>query len=354
MSIRPEVSSAPAYHFTARPAQVKLDQNESPYPLPDAVARQVAAAVSAVELNRYPQLQAWDLAARLADRLDWPRDGVLVANGSNTLIQALVLACGLGRRVITVTPTFSVYAMQARLLGTDLTEVPLGPGFGLPVAALTEELSHGEGVLFIANPAAPTGNLHPEDELLQIIAAAAGRYTVVIDEAYQAFSGTDLSHLARQKDVVVLRTLSKAAGLAGLRTGYAIGQPEFIGNLAKVLLPFSVSQVQQAVAGVLLDNHELLDQQVNEIRSQTRWLQDGMRQVPGVEVFPTVTNFVLFRVADAAAVHERLLAGGILVRRQDHLPGLEGCLRVSAGLPAENVLFMEELKLATRATGVAA
>src|SRR5690606_8161479 len=107
--------------------------------------------------NRYPEVHPMGLAATLGARHDWPAEGVTIAGGSNLLIQTLTIVAGLGRRVLTVAPTFSVYALQARLLGAELTEVPLGPGFSLPVDALRAELARGEGVLFLASPMAPTG-----------------------------------------------------------------------------------------------------------------------------------------------------------------------------------------------------
>lgn len=344
MRIRESVLDAPPYNFSAAPAAVKLDQNESPYALPPVVAARVAQVTADVALNRYPQLQAFDLAAALAGRHEWDPAGVVVANGSNTILQGLVIAAGIGRRVVTVVPTFPVYAQQAQLLGAELVEVPLERGsFALPVDVLAERLAHGRGLLVLANPAAPTGNWHPEDEIVRLIEAAGDRYLIAIDEAYQAFAGTDLSHLARMPGVVVVRTLSKSAGLAGLRLGYALCAPDLATQLRKTVMPFSVSTLQQAVAGVVLEHDELLDARVAEIRSERERLHAALTEVPGVEAFPSSTNFVLFRTGDAAGVHRGLLDAGILVRRQDHLPGLAGCLRVSVGLPEENRRFLEAL-----------
>ncbi len=343
MNLRSEVIHAPPYSFHPPAEGIKLDQNELPYPLPDHVRDEVARVASEVALNRYPDLHAWTLRDRLARIDGWDPDGVLVTSGSNVLLHYAVVAAGIGRTVLTVSPTFSVYSLQARILGAKLVEVPLDAGFALPVDALVRELEAGEGVLMIANPAAPTGNLHPEGELERLIQAAAGRWLVVLDEAYHAFSGTDLSRFARLPNVLVVRTLSKAAGLAGLRVGYGLCEPQLARQLTKVMIPFNVSQLQQAIAGVILDHRDALAQQVNEVVSERVRMAGVMAGLMGVEVFDSSTNFLLFRVNEAALVYGALRERGILIRRQDHLPGLEGCLRVNAGLREENDAFLDAL-----------
>ena len=341
MSVRPEVLATPPYHFSAKPHTVKLDQNESPYDLPLELKREVFARLEHVPTNRYPELAGESLRAALAYRHGWFETGVVVGGGSNTLIQAFVIACGIGRRVLSVTPTFSVYSLCAKLLNAELTEVPLGEDFALPVEALKAELTRGQGVLFLAVPAAPTGNLFAETDLEDLIRAAAPNWTVVLDEAYYQFSKTDLSHFVRTyPHVACLRTLSKAFGMGGVRLGFALAQPALAEQLQKVMMPFSVSSLQLAVGLTALAHPDFVAARVEEtLRERTR-LASSLRAL-GVEVFPSETNFLLFRVADAPSFYEALLARGVLIRRQDHLRGLGGCLRVSVGTPQENGAFLE-------------
>jgi histidinol-phosphate aminotransferase len=347
MSIRKEVRRAGEYHFTAQPAAVKLDQNEAAWPLPERVRQRILAAQAELELNRYPDLQPFALRAKLAEHHDWPEEGIVVAGGSNVLIQSLVIACGIGQRVVTVSPTFSVYSLQAQLLGAELTEVPLLPDFGLPVAELTGTLAAGPGVLFIANPAAPTGNLHPAGELRTLLdTGGAHGWTVVIDQAYHQFADGPAATFADQPHAVVLRTFSKAFGLAGIRLGYALTSPETARQLQKTVLPFSVSAWQQAAAEVRLEESGLVADGVASVRSERERVYRELLQQPGITVFPSAANFLLFRVADPAGLHAALLQRGVLIRRQDHLPGLAGCLRLSIGLPAENNQFLAALAAA--------
>lgn len=345
MVIRDEVRRLPAYRFAHHDQPVKLDQNEAPDDAPE-LARAVAERVAAAALNRYPGLHPVELERAIAARHGWPEDGVVVANGSNVLIQALVVAAGLGRSVLTVAPTFAVYASQARLLGADLVEVPLGPGFALPEDGLVAALADRSGVAFLADPAAPTGNAMDPAGLARFARAAhaTGGWLTAIDEAYAEYAGYDHLDLARElSSVVVLRTLSKAAGLAGARLGYLLAHPDLAAHLRKVLLPFCVGSLQVAAGLAVLERPDLVAARVDAARRERVRVAAALRELPGVTVHDSVTNFLLFTVDDPAAVHAGLLARGVVVRRQDHLAGLAGCLRVSVGLPAENDAFLTSL-----------
>lgn len=342
MKLRAEVRDLPAYRFEAHDAAVKLDQNEAPEDLPEALRRAALERLAGQPWNRYPELHPQRLAAQFGARHAWPADGVAVAGGSNVLIQAATIVAGIGRSVATVRPTFSVYALQARLLGATLVEVPLGPGFALPTDALVEVLQVGEGVAFIAAPMAPTGNGVAPADLERLAAAAGDRWLLVVDEAYGEFANVDHDALARaHPQVVRLRTLSKAFGLAGARLGYALAHPEVAVELRKALLPFSVSALQVAVAEAVLAAPDVVAERVERTVAERERLSSALAARSDVQVFPSVANFVLVRVADAAATYRGLLERGVLVRRQDHLPGLAGCLRVSIGAPAENDAFLK-------------
>ena len=344
MVIRPDVEALPGYHFTAHDHPVKLDQNESAWDLPEPLRSEALSRLARAPLHRYPQLYAERVRAAIAAREDWPEFGVVVAGGSNVLIQATVIAAGLGRRVLCVTPSFSVYGIQARLMAADLRQVPLGEGFALPRAALLEELAEGEGVHFLAAPMAPTGNPVAVEDVTALAQAGAGRWLTVVDEAYGAFAGSDFRAAAREvPGTLSLRTLSKAYGLAGVRLGYALTAPALAQQLQKVVLPFSVSALQASLVETVLEAPAFVDERIALVRSERERLHAALRSRAGVEVFPSVTNFLLLRVADAEATYRGLSDQGVLVRRQDHLPGLAGCLRVSVGRPEENDAFMAAL-----------
>ena len=348
MAIRPDVEALPAYRFQALDAAVKLDQNESPWDLPEPLRSRALARVAAAELHRYPAMHAEGVVARIADLEGWPAEGIVVANGSNVLIQAIVIAAGLGRRVLSVAPSFSLYALQARLLSAELREVPLGAGFALPLEGLLRELAQGDGVHFLAAPMAPTGNALRDDDVWTLARAGAGRWLTVIDEAYGPFAGSDFAAVVRDvPGAVSLRTCSKAFGMGGVRLGYALAHPDLAVQLRKAVLPFTVSALQAALVETVLEDPAYIRARIDRIVAERERLADALRTLPGIEVFPSVTNFLLVRVGDAAALHAALLARGIVVRRQDHVPGLSGCLRVSVGTPDENDTLVAALRALT-------
>lgn len=342
MSIRPRIRDFSAYDYAPHPDGVKLDQNELPYDLPERLRSELVARIGKTALNRYPDLQARELTARLAELHDWPEEGVVVTPGSNVLIQCLVIAAGIGQTVLVPTPTFAVYRIQALMLEARLVEIPLKSDFGLPVKRLIEAMQEASGVLFIANPAAPTGNLHPREDLERLVAAADGGWTVVIDEAYHQFAGSDFLDLAQHPSVVSVRTLSKAVGLAGARVGYALCRPDLAKELRKTVNPFAVSALQQAAALTVLDHPDLIRERACEIAGERERLASELRGLPGVTVFPSLTNFILFRVPDGEQFYRELLRRGIVIRRQSG-GVLADCLRVTVGARNENDRFLQAL-----------
>lgn len=346
MNIRDEVRQLAAYGFEAKPAAVKLDQNEFPTDLPPELRDRAIERIADAEFHRYPEIHARSLCEAIGAADNWNPDGVVVSGGSNVLIQAIVIAAGLGRRVLTVRPTFSVYGIQARILAESLTEIPLGDAFALPTERLVRELGHGSGVLFLANPAAPTGNRHTDEDVTRIVAAAdPDRWTVVLDEAYWQFTDSNHADLVRvNPHVVSLRTLSKAYGLGGVRLGYALATPALATQIQKVVLPFSVSALQVAVGTTVLERPDLVSERVRMVVSERERVAAALAGMDGVHTFPSVTNFILLRVAHAPAVYAALQAEGVLVRKQHGSPGLDGCLRVSIGLPDENDRFLAALR----------
>jgi histidinol-phosphate aminotransferase len=343
MTLRSAVRDVPGYRVAAHAARVKLDQNESPYDLPADLRDRAFERLHEASLNRYPDMHADRVRARIAELEDWPEDGVVVAGGSNVLIQALVILAGIGQRVVTVTPTFAVYALQARLLGAELTEVPLA-GAALPIDALERELRRGTGVHFLTDPMAPIGDAVGAAGVERLLQAGGERWLTVVDEAYGPFAPSDHRDLVRRAPLgLSLRTLSKAYGLGGVRIGYALARPEVAAELQKTILPFSVSALQLAVAEVVLDDPAYVAERVRETVSERERMSRAFAAMPGVRVHPSVTNFLLLEVDDAERVFEGLLAEGVLVRRQDHLHGLEGCIRISVGSPSENDAVVQAL-----------
>jgi histidinol-phosphate aminotransferase len=342
-AVRAAIRAAPNYPFTAIHAPIKLDQNESPLDFPQDLKKLALEKMLHTDWNRYPDIHADGLRQKLGAFEGWDPNGVLFAPGSNVLIYALTQVAGIGQRVVNVAPAFSLYALGAMLLGSELREFQLGPDFSLPMDAIINELrSGGPGLLYLAEPHAPTGTLHDLSQIKTILEAARDGWIVVLDEAYYQYAGRDHKQLALEyPNAVILRTFSKAWGLSGVRLGYLLAQPALATQVQKVLLPFNISALHQAVLEVALDHPQYVQSRVEETLTERERVYGALQKHPSWTVYPSQANFLLIRTPDAAAAHRALLERGVLVRRQDSYSGLTGCVRVSIGTPAENDAFIE-------------
>ena len=340
--VRAEVRATPAYPFTPTDAPFKLDQNESPQDFPVTLRKLALERMMHRDWNRYPDLHAETLKTRIGAYEGWDPAGVVVTPGSNVIIKLLTELGAIGQRTLTVQPNFSVYELEARMLGARLTRVPLRPDFGLDVAALQAELARGgPGVLFLPQPHAPTGFLDSEADLRAVVDAAGDDWIVVIDEAYHQYSGSDHKALVQERpNRLSLRTFSKAWGLAGLRLGYALTGPELAENLQKLVSAFNVNALTQAVAEVALEHPDYVRARADEIVWERDRMLRALEDLKKLHAHPSRANFFLLRTPDAGHAHRFLLERGLLVRRQDKQPMLEGCLRISVGTRRQNDLLL--------------
>jgi histidinol-phosphate aminotransferase len=338
--IKPAVRAQSAYSLSAPPARRKLNQNESPWDLPAHIKREVLAAAEAAPWQRYPEFAPPELLAALAAHYGWVADGVLVGNGSNELIQAtLATTLESGDVVVAAAPTFSLYRLLTNVLGGRYRPVPLGPDFAFDVDALVDAAARERARVVVLNsPNNPTGSALPDGAVERLLKETGA--LVVCDEAYQEFGGpTALPLLRESSRVVVLRTFSKALGMAGLRFGLALAHPAVARELAKGKLPYNVNVVTLAAAGAALRHRDELAERVRLIVEQRGRLMQRLTALPALAVYPSAANFVLIRCLrhPAREVFRRLLEEhGILVRDVSAASELAQCLRISVGT-AEDV-----------------
>ena len=340
-AFKPHLSGLAAYPYRKVEAAIKLDQNESPWDLPEDLKNRALERMRRAPWNRYPDMHAEGVRALLARFLEWPAEGIVVAPGSNFLVLALATAA---KRVLDTAPSFAFYEGAARLTGTPYQAVPLGPDFALPVDGLVREMDQGDaGVVFVASPHAPTGAVFPVPDVERVAEKARDRgWLLAIDEAYCQFSGTDLRPLARANpNAVVLRTFSKAFGLGGVRAGFLLAVPDVAAKLQAMLPPFDVPVHTAAVIETVLELPGRAQEVAASIAAERDRVIAGLARHPTWRPHTSRANFFLVRTPDAESAWRSLLARGILVRRQDHLPGLQGCLRVSVGTPRENDAFLK-------------
>lgn len=345
---RPAVRAEKPYIVPgARPVSVKLNQNESPFDLPPALKRELLEAFFQIDFNRYPAEQPARLIQALESHCGVESGSVLVGNGSNELTYTLGLCfVGEGDKVLTPTPMFALYESMVRLHGGEPLSVPCSPDFQVDTAAILDAIQKEQPKLVIlATPNNPTGLAIPKADIERIIKASSG--FVVIDEAYHEFNpeGTALDLLMRYPNVIILRTLSKAFGLAGLRLGYLVARPDVVAEMMKSRLPFMVDRLAEQVGLLMLRHQDLIHDRVQQIRMNTQTLREALEQVKGVDmVLPTDTNFLLFRTArDPGQLLNALADRDVLVRNMAGYPELKGFLRVTSGTPSENKAFLDAL-----------
>jgi histidinol-phosphate aminotransferase len=338
-AFKPHLDAVADYPYSKYDASIKLDQNESPEDFPAELKARALARMAKVSWNRYPELHAEDVRAAVARHEGWPEEGVVLSPGSNLLVLALASAA---RSVLDTVPAFSYYRGSAEATGTPYRAVALGDGFALPREALLAAMDAPPGVLFLPNPHGPTGALFARGDVEALAARAADRgWLLVVDEAYHAFAGTDARPLARgSPSVAILRTFSKSWALGGIRAGYLLGSARVAAVARALVPPFCLPAHTGAVLLTALESPGYVAPLVERIRSERARVLAALARHPTWKAHPTASNFFLVRTPDAAAAHAHLLARGVLVRRQDHYPGLAGCVRVSVGTPAENDAFL--------------
>ncbi|MEN8178609.1 MAG: histidinol-phosphate transaminase [Pseudomonadota bacterium] len=349
--VRPEIRALSAYHVPDPGDMIKLDAMENPYPWPEELRQEWLELLAGVDVNRYPDPQASDLKDRLRANMGIPKDaGLILGNGSDELIQMLAMTVAApGRAVLSVDPGFVMYRMIATFCGMDYLGVPLHEeDFSLDIDALLNAIEqHQPALIFLAYPNNPTGNLFPEDALMQVIGKAPG--LVVIDEAYAPF--TDHSFMSRAGEfdnLLVMRTVSKM-GLAGLRLGYLAGPDFWLNEIDKTRLPYNINVLTQLSTEFALRHQAVFNQQTQMIREERGRLYQSLLELNGVIPYPSEANFILLRCLNrpATELFEVLKTQGVLVKNLHGAhPILDQCLRITVGTAQENSAFIQALRKA--------
>jgi histidinol-phosphate aminotransferase len=342
---RPDVQMMDGYHSPQVDVAVRLNTNESPFAPPAAWADAFAAEMSRVVWNRYPDRQARALREAIAEVHGVDRAQVFAANGSNEVLQTLLLTyAGAGRTVLTFEPTYQLHAHIARLTGATVVEGERGDDFRLDLPEALRLLGEVRPtVTFLCSPNNPTGLEEPPEHLDALLAATTG--LVVVDEAYGQFSSWSAVPLVDDElPLVVTRTFSKTWSMAATRLGYLIGPRWLVADLEKVTLPYHLDAGKQIAGRVALRFADEMEGRVETIVAERRRISAEL-DVLDVDVFPSGANFVLFRTRSQPAddVWNALVDRGVLVRNCSGWPRLANCLRVTVGTPAENDAFLAAL-----------
>jgi histidinol-phosphate aminotransferase len=347
--VRDDLRALEGYHSPQVDVRVRLNTNESPFPPPPEWYDAFAAEMSRVQWHRYPDRNAIALREGIADLHGVHPDQVFAANGSNEVLQTLLLAyAGPGRTVATFEPTYQLHGHIARLTGATVAEGERATDFTLDLAEVRRVLAAASPtVTFLCSPNNPTGLVEPEANVRAVLALveAHGPGLLVADEAYGQFADwSALGLVDEETPLVVSRTFSKTWSMAGARLGYLIGPTWVVDALHRVVLPYHLDVAKQIAGRLALRFVAQMEARVQFIVSERERIATALGAMD-LDVFPSGANFILFRPRSKGgrAVWQGLLDRSVLIRDCSGWPRLEGCLRITIGAPEENDIFLTAL-----------
>ncbi|HIP88483.1 MAG TPA: histidinol-phosphate transaminase [Thermococcus paralvinellae] len=330
MRIKEFVKTFRPYKVLEGNYRIWLDKNENPFDLPLEIKEEIFKELKKVPFNRYPHITSMPLREAIAEFYGVSPKNVAVGNGGDELLNYLTRIFD-GNYVVTTPPTFAMYNFYARLNGIPVVEVPLKRGFIIDGEKIAEKAQKA-CVVFIASPNNPTGNVQPREEILKVLDTGV---PVVIDEAYAEFSEKSyIDLLDEYENLIILRTFSKAFGLAGIRAGYLLASESVVDALYRIKSPFSLNVLTMTAARVMLNHYDLVKQNINYIVKERERIYQEFKEY----TYPSEANFLLMKL-DA---YEFLLERGIVVRKLDGL--LKGHIRVTVGKKEENDELIKALK----------
>ena len=343
---RPEIVALKPYeHASWEPHLERLHANELPW--------RADGDDTDAGLNRYPEPQPKELVARLAALYGVAKDQVLVGRGSDEAIDLLARSyCRAGQDAILVCPpTFGMYSVMAHVQGAGVISVPLkvNEGFALDEQEVLRHCTPNVKLLFLCSPNNPTGNTIPADVILRIARHLEGRSIVIVDEAYVEFSDSEslIRHVNAVPQLAIMRTLSKAHGLAGARCGTLIANPEIISLLRKVIHPYAITQMTVEAALRLLEPAQLAvtKSRIGSIKAERQRMYEALGKLPGVKrVWPSDGNFLLADFEDPDRALMRSRGANLLIREVRAQVGLPRTLRISIGTPDQNNRLLESFR----------
>lgn len=345
---RPCVKDLEAYKVVPPNYNIIVNANENPFDFPDALKKELNDEIMSMSLNRYPDPSATDLREQLADYVGVDADQIICGCGSDEIMSMLNQTfINPGDVVISHAPSFSMYQIWSVIGGADFIWVPDNDDLYPDVENIinTAKLKNAK-LIYLCSPNNPTGSLLPRHDVIDILEETNA--LVILDEAYIEFKKEgDLTDIVNEyNNVIVLRTLSKAFGLAGIRCGYAVGPKPLIDMMYKVKSPYNLNKLTQAAAVIALKHRDTLLKNVEILNSERQRLYEFLKGLKGVtRVYPTASNFIYFEVPDGAPIYDALLDEGILVKYLKHdVSDDVDHIRLTVGSPEENDAVIKVLK----------
>ena len=345
LKYRTGLKDMPSYDVVERDWNIKVNANESNLNMPPMVEERLMARLSSVAFNRYPNEQVETLAQQIAVNFNLSKENVLIVNGSSEILEKLFFAFGgRGRKIVYPQPSFSMYKIYAKFSASTGVPVDLKEDYTFDAAAFVDAVKESRASLaVICSPNNPTGTKIPLADIEYV--AKNIECAFVIDEAYVEFDGgTAVGLMKEYPHMMVARTFSKAYGLASARVGYLLADKKIIEMVSKACMPYHVNVLSAVTADIV---YQMRDEYVPRIQmsiAERKRMSELLKQIDGMEVYPSVTNFILVKHPKAVAINEYLESIGIGVRSFGNAPRLTNCLRISMGTREENDTWYKAIK----------
>jgi len=352
--LRDEIKNLIPYEANQIDCKIKLDANESPYDMPEIIKAEVSKLFADnTGVNLYPDTDSNELRTALAKKWNLDKDMFMVGNGSDQVIQVLTNTfVGKGDKVLCMAPSFSMYGLSAQINGAEAINYHMKEETGYsidPREFIIQAKEIKPKVIYLCNPNNPTGSLIPIASIKRILEECMDSI-VVVDEAYNEFVNVSCVELLKTyKNLIILRTFSKAFGLAGVRCGYSIASKEITNYLNRVRPPYNLNSITQRVCTITLKHQNLIDEYIAKINVECKWLYNELLKIDGIKVFESFANFFLIKVNNSQKIAKMLLEDGILVRGYGASSELKDCIRVSVGTREQNEAFAQSLTNALKA-----
>jgi histidinol-phosphate aminotransferase len=320
---------------------IKLDSNENFVLDRNFVAGVAAEAAKQVDLREYPLDQMDELYARLAKYVGVSVKCVAAGSGSDQIIELLLSTLG-GRRATVFSPTFSYFINRCKLHGIKVYQVPLEPDFTLDKKAFVKTAKRSD-LIYLCSPNNPTGNQIDRQQMIEVVDSLEDKL-VLIDEAYVDFADYSLSCDAiKRSNVIVLRTLSKAFGLAGARVGYMVSNGKFVKIFKSIIQsPYPISTLSLAIASGVLADADQVKQTIRSVRSERERVFARLSKIDGIKIFRSDANFILIEAGKKyQAISKTLNTNGIIVKLLGNIPNHKGCMRITIGTPEMNDKYLK-------------
>lgn len=348
--IKPSVHALETYAVKGKPLQpglIKLNQNENPFDVPEEIKKEILSAFVSSSWNRYPETFPVTLLEALSKFTKHPVDGIIAGNGSNELMYTILMATVTkGTKVLIPQPSFFLYEKAVRVFDGEIISVFMNDDFSFPAQKILDTARREKpSVIVLVSPNSPTGQSLSISDVEAILKLDSS--LVIVDEAYIEFSEKPSVQplLNRYDNLIVLRTFSKAFSMAGLRIGYLLTHPALSAELLKPKIPFTVNNFSAATAMTLMKHSDVINDRIAQIKRQKTVIWNALRTMKSVEVFPSDTNFFIFRTPlNAGTLFQKLLDYNVLVRDVSSYPMMERTLRVNVGTEKENEAFLSTLQ----------